>query len=178
VCNNWWEHNPARVLCSLNFCGIVTDCHLTHKHINSKTLRISEVIVSDNGIAFTSQEFEAFLKQESAEHIETIVYHPAYNGLANQIMKDDLKKISDGTIESRVARLLCISLQGDTTISNVSPAELLFGRKLWARFDLLLPDTAGCRHTQTYLLVIHIWTEHHGFLSALLVCIIYSIQQW
>ena len=94
------------------------------------TLGIPEVIVSDNGSAFTSQEFETLLKHNG---IKTAAYHPASNGLAKryvQIVKDGLKKISGGTIESRVARLLSCYRVTPQSTTKVSPAELLFGRKL------------------------------------------------
>jgi len=110
------------------------------------TLGIPEVIVSDNGSAFTSQEFGTFLKHDGIKHIKTAAYHPASNGLAEryvQIVKDGLKKISGGTIESRVARLLSRYRVTPQSTTKVSPAELLFGRKLRTRFDLLQPDMAG-----------------------------------
>ena len=108
-------------------------------------LGIPKVIVSDNGSAFTSQEFQAFVKQNGIKHIKTAAYHPASNGLAEwyvQIVKDGLKKITGGTIESRVARLLSRYRVTPQSTTKVSPAELLFGRKLRTSFDLLRPDVA------------------------------------
>ena len=112
-------------------------------------LGISEVIVSDNGSAFTSQEFQAFVKQNGIKHIRTTAYHPASNGLAEryvQIVEDGLKNITGGTIESRVVRLLSRYRMTPQSTTKVSPAELLFGRKLRTPFDLLRPDMASRVH--------------------------------
>ena len=56
---------------------------------------------------------------------------------------DGLKKISGSTIKSRVARLLSHCRVTPQSMIKVSPAELLFWKKLRTRFDLLRPDMAG-----------------------------------
>ena len=68
---------------------------------------IPESIVSDNGPQFISSEFQQFCKTNAIRHIIVAAYHPKSNGLAERavkIVKDGLKKMSDGTVEDRIAR--------------------------------------------------------------------------
>ena len=67
---------------------------------------IPESIVSDNGPQFISSEFQQFCKTNGIRHILVAAYHPKSNGLAERavkIVKDGLKKMSDGTVEDRIA---------------------------------------------------------------------------
>ena len=45
---------------------------------------LPEMVVTDNGSNFVSEEFEAFLKQNGIRHIKTAPYHPSSNGLAER----------------------------------------------------------------------------------------------
>ena len=45
---------------------------------------IPETIVSDNGAAFTSSEFEMFTRQNGIRHLTTTPYHPSTNGLQKE----------------------------------------------------------------------------------------------
>ena len=108
---------------------------------------IPETIVSDNGTPFVSEEFIHFLQQNGIKHNTSAPHHhPAFNGLterAVQIVKRGLKKVISGDINSRLAKVLltyCISPQSTT---GVSPSELLVGRRLRTRLDLLKLNTAA-----------------------------------
>ena len=70
---------------------------------------IPDSIVSDNGSQFISSEFQQFCKMNGIRHILVAAYHPKSNGLAERavkIVKDGLKKMSEGTMEDRIARFL------------------------------------------------------------------------
>ena len=72
-------------------------------------------------------------------------YHPASNGLAEravQIVKKGLKKIVQGNIRTRLAKVLFAYRLTPQTTTGVSPAELLLGRRPRSRLDLLKPHTA------------------------------------
>ena len=45
---------------------------------------LPEVIVSDNGTAFTSEGFAAFVRRNGIRHLTSAPYHPALNGLAER----------------------------------------------------------------------------------------------
>ena len=101
------------------------------------------MIVSDNGTCSSSHKFQTFVKQNGIQHVRTAAYHPSSNGIAEryvQIVKDGLKKMISGSMESRLARLLSCYRVTPQSMTGVSPAELMFGRKLRTRLDLLQPD--------------------------------------
>ena len=70
---------------------------------------LPETIVTNNGAGFVSQEFEAFHASNGIKHITSEPYHPASNGLAEravQIVKRGMKKVTSGTMNTRLAKVL------------------------------------------------------------------------
>ena len=103
---------------------------------------LPEILVSDNGTAFTSSEFGIFLRQNGIRHITSAHYHPATNGLAEgaiQILKNSLKKSEPGEIDKHLARLLFHYRTTPHATTGISPAELLMGRPLRTHLDLSDP---------------------------------------
>eukprot|EP00731_Ephydatia_muelleri_P017315 Em0010g413a len=108
------------------------------RHVFS-THGIPDRLVSDNGTAFTSEEFKIFVKRNGIHHSTSAPYHPATNGLAEravQTFKENLKK-SCGDLETR---FLFHYRTTPHTTTGVSPAELLLGRKPRTLLDNLHPD--------------------------------------
>jgi hypothetical protein len=104
---------------------------------------LPEKLVSDNGSCFTSEEFEQFLVKNGIKHVTSAPYHPASNGLAEravQTFKEGMKKMKEGSIETKVSRFLFKYRITPQTTTGVAPAELLMGRKPLSRLDLLTPD--------------------------------------
>ena len=107
---------------------------------------IPETIVSDNGSCFVSEEFSSFLVGNGIKHITSALYHPASNGLAEravQIVKKGLKKVMEGSLPSRLAKILMAYRITPQTTTIVSPAELLLGHLPRTRLDLLKPNIGG-----------------------------------
>ena len=106
---------------------------------------IPETIVTDNGTCFVSVEFEDFLASNGVRHLTSAPYHPASNGLAEravQIVKKGLKKVTEGTVRARLAKILFAYRLTPQTTTGSSPAQLLLGRRPRSRLDLLKPHTA------------------------------------
>ena len=100
-------------------------------------------IVSDNGPCFTSQEFRDFIQSRGLRHVTTAVYKPSTNGLAErmvQTFKRSLKKSSSSAdIQLVIDRFVFDYRLTPHSTTGVSPAELMFGRRLRSRLDLLWP---------------------------------------
>ena len=126
--------------------GATSAVTINKMKLTFSTLGLPEVLVTDNGPAFTSQEFANFIKANGIRHLTSVPYHPASNGLAEravQTFKAAMKKLSTGSLEDRVMKVLfkyCITPQSTT---GQSPSELLFGRRLRSHLDLLRPDLSS-----------------------------------
>ena len=100
---------------------------------------IPEFIVTDNGICFVSDEFRSFLHANGVRLITSAPYHPLSNGFiewAVQILKKGLKKVYNGSTNTRLAKILfSYRLTPQSTTVEV-PTELLLGRRPRSRLDL------------------------------------------
>ena len=104
---------------------------------------LPELIVSDNGTAFTSEQFRDFLKKNGIRQITSAPYHPATNGLAEravQTFKMGMKKSKPGDITTQLARFLFHYRTTPHSTTGVTPAELLMGRPLRTHIDLVKPS--------------------------------------
>lgn len=107
------------------------------------TLGLCSEIVTDNGPTFTSQEFRTFLGKNGIKHITVSPWHPSSNGLAERYVQDFKKfmtKNPSGSIKERVIRFLTKSRSLPHSTTGLSPAELMFGRKMKTHLDLLHPQ--------------------------------------
>ena len=103
-------------------------------------------IVSDNGTAFTSQEFKLFCDVNGIKHICSSPYHTASNGLAEravQTVKTGLKKQGGGDLDARLQRFLFQYRLTPQSTTGQSPFSLLMHRRPRSRFDLVFPDLSG-----------------------------------
>ena len=104
---------------------------------------IPEMLVTDNGSVFTSEEFEKFTKQNGIRHVKSAPYHPASNGLverAVQTFKEFMKKMKSGSIEANVSRFLLQYRITPHSTTGISPSEMLMGRRPRSCLDLIIPD--------------------------------------
>ena len=103
---------------------------------------LPEVLVSDNGPAFTSKEFQTFVQRNGFRHIKSAPYHPATNGLAEravQTVKSALKKVT-GDMETNLLRFLFQYRLTPHSTTGQSPAELLLGRRPRSHLDFIVPS--------------------------------------
>ena len=106
---------------------------------------LPETVVTDNGTCFISAEIEAFFTRNGIKHLTSAPYHPASNGLAEravQIVKKGLRKITHGSMRTRLAQVLLTYRLTPQSTTGISPSELLLGRRPRSRLDLLKPNTA------------------------------------
>ena len=66
------------------------------------------------------------------KHITSAPYHLSTHGMAEravQTVKQELKRLTCGTLETRLSSILCTYRTTPQTTTNTSPAELLIKRK-------------------------------------------------
>lgn len=103
-----------------------------------------QLIVTDNGPQFISEEFSNFCHQQGVQHLTTAYYQSQSNGEAERFidtLKRHLERITSGG-EKRNPLDLFLQYYRSTpnqTIENKTPAELFLGRKLRIDLDLLRP---------------------------------------
>ena len=106
---------------------------------------LPKTVVSDNAAYFTSQEFESYLELNAIRHTKSSPYHPSSNGLverAVQSLKNGLKKVTEGTLEARIAKILFQYRITPHSTTGIAPAELLLRARPRSRMDALFPNTA------------------------------------
>ena len=88
---------------------------------------IPDVIISDNGRQYLSQEFQQFAEEYEFTHVPSSPYHPQGNGDVERVVKT-VKKLLRDTSDHNLALLTYQS----TPLSwcQHSPAALLMGRKI------------------------------------------------
>ena len=112
---------------------------------------LPQKVVTDNGPSFVSSEFKEFMVRNGIKHVTSAPYHPSSNGLAErpvQSFKHGTKRISGDAIQERISKFLFNYRITPHTTTGVPPAQLLMGRKLRSRLDLLYPELADKVETQ------------------------------
>ena len=81
-------------------------------------------------LSFERSEFKEFIGRNAIRHVTLAPYHPSSNGLgkrAVQTLKASMKKITAGSVETKVARLLFQYQLTPHASTGQPPAELLLG---------------------------------------------------
>nr|XP_029711533.1 uncharacterized protein K02A2.6-like [Aedes albopictus] len=103
-------------------------------------------LVSDNGTAFSSEEFQDFCSSRGIKHLRTAPYSPCSNGAAENAVKtakNALKKLSSDPAFQRKSVSLQLSAYLEMyratkhATTGESPFKLMFGREMRIRFDKL-----------------------------------------
>lgn len=108
---------------------------------------LPQTLVTDNGTSFCAQEFEKFCELNGITHMTSPPYHPASNGQAEsyvKIVKRGIKSSLQSSSNLRESRLNLLKYIFDYrnsvhSTTGTTPAQLVFGRKLRSRLDLLCP---------------------------------------
>lgn len=108
-------------------------------------LGFMSTLVTDNGPQFCSGEFEEFCSLNNINHMRTAPYHPQSNGLAERFvatLKGALAKNQNNST-STIAKFLMNyrATPSDYTPNCLSPAELLFGRRINLPLAAVLPPS-------------------------------------
>lgn len=104
-------------------------------------------IVSDNGLQFTSNAFEDFLKLSGIKyHKRTAPYHTVTNGQAEhyvQTIKNALSAMctTAGTLQKNLNEFLRQYRKAPHSATNQTPAQLFLGRNIRKRIDLVHTDS-------------------------------------
>ncbi|XP_046397971.1 uncharacterized protein K02A2.6-like [Ischnura elegans] len=104
---------------------------------------LPDLVVSDNGPAFTSEQFKIYLEGNGISHYLTPPYHPASNGQVErtvQTIKRLLRKLPSKDWVEELPNIL-LMLRSTPNDMGRAPSEILMGRKLTTLLDRLLPNT-------------------------------------
>ncbi len=104
-----------------------------------------DIIVSDNGTPFTSEEFDDFCKEEGIYHIRSPPHHPQSNGQAERFVDTFKRALNKAKGEETIPNVLQTFLRryrmtpNAQLPNNCSPSEVMFGRKTKSTLDLVKP---------------------------------------
>jgi hypothetical protein len=88
-----------------------------------------EEIVTDNGVQFTSVEFQTFLKQHGIRHCRTSLYAPQANAAVerwNRVLKEGIKAMADGrSFMTAIRQTLATYRMTPHSTTSVTPASLM-----------------------------------------------------
>ena len=103
-----------------------------------------------------AQEMKDFLKSNGIRHCLSSPYHPASNGEVERALrtfKESMKTVKDepGTLADKLARFLLRYWTTPHTATGCTPAELLMGRRIRTRLDILHPDLSAKMSKKTKL---------------------------
>lgn len=106
---------------------------------------VPRVLVSDNGPQWTSEEFQQFCASNLIQSVLSTPYHPKTNGLAERAVRTfkermTAAKTSTADLGTRLQKFLLSYRNAPHNSTGRPPAELMFGRRLRTRLDLLKPD--------------------------------------
>ena len=115
---------------------------------------LPEVLVSDNGSVFTSEEFRTFLARNGIQHVTSAPYHPSSNGLAEravQTFKRGMERShSKEDIQTRISRFLFHYRITPHSVTGIPPAELLMKRSLRTHLHCVKPDLNKAIYDKQY----------------------------
>ena len=136
-------------------------------------------LVTDNATTFTSDEIQLWCKDRGIVNLRGAPYHPATNGAAERLVQTFKQALRKSEHPPKKALQEFLQQYRRTPLpAGYSPSELLNGRQIRTRIDLLLPSPAlelqqrQCRKPQPtakqrtgtakYPVGTPVWTLYHG----------------
>ena len=102
-------------------------------------------IVTDNGTQFVADKFQQFCLSRGIRHTTTAPYHPCSNGEAERLVQtfkaamDKANPKTSTELQDCVVNFLACYRSTPHSVTNQSPSEMLNGRRIRTRLDLLHP---------------------------------------
>ena len=104
---------------------------------------IPHQLVSDNAPQFVSDEYKQFCEQNGIRRTLVASYHPSSNGEAErfvQTFKAAMRKAEQKELQLALTQFLLRYRTTPHPVTGKAPAELIFGRQIRTRLDLLHPS--------------------------------------
>jgi transposase InsO family protein len=105
---------------------------------------IPEQIISNNGPQFTAELFQNLVKSNGTRHVTGVPYHPATNRLAERLVRSFKHALkadkTDSPPQTKLDRFLLAYQTAPHATTTHSPTQLMFGRNLRTKMDLVKPD--------------------------------------
>ena len=100
-------------------------------------------IVTDNSTSFLSKEFQTWCRERGMVHLTGAPYHPATNGAAERMVQTFKQALSKSTLSPKAALQEFLMQYRRTPLAEgYSPSEILNGRQIRSKIDILLPSPA------------------------------------
>ena len=102
------------------------------KHLKSMFARhgIPEVVISDNGPQYSSEQFVEFAEQYGFTHITSSPKYPQSNGAAERAVRTIKEMLTKNEIRGGDMYMAMLAYRSTPLENGLSPAELLMNRKL------------------------------------------------
>ena len=117
---------------------LLPTCYVTYSELMHG---LPEMLVTDNGTAFTSGKFREYVKRNGIRHVTSSPFHPATNGLvecAIQTFKQAMRKIT-GPMDTRINKFLLTVSHLKPRPINLQLYKLLMLHCTRSQLDLILP---------------------------------------
>jgi hypothetical protein len=107
------------------------------------TFGLPMILFSDNGSQFSSHVFQTFMKMNGIIHKTCAPFQPHSNGQAERFVQTVKKSLfamvdKQGDMDTKIQELV-MQLRNAPTATGVSAYNLMFGRNIRTKFDLMIP---------------------------------------
>ena len=108
-------------------------------------------IVSDNATTFTAEEFQEFCNERGIYHLTGAPYHPATNGSAERLVQSFKQSLKKSLLPPKEAvQEFLLQYRRTPLPTGYSPSELLNGRQIRAKIDIIIPSPAHTAQAQQW----------------------------